>query len=457
MITGNDLKQALHYAPVKNEDTVHCGLCPRECLVQAGSTGFCGVRTNQEGTLYTCNYGLSVSMTEELIETEAVYEYLPGERILSLGNVGCMMKCDFCQNWETSQIQHLDPLVVTKQSPRDVVDAALKRNIKVLSWTYNDPVVWHEFVLETAKLAKAQGLINLYKSAFYISEKAVEDLLEAIDVFSISLKSLSPEFYAKYTKAELAPVLEAIKLVARSDAHLELSNLVVPGANDSKQDFVDIANWVLDNLGPDVPLHFVRFHPSYKYLHVDRTPIDVLKTARETALQMGIKSVYLGNIFEEGLADTCCKKCGSVLINRFGYKVELTGIDRGGLCTECRTQSAILVNGSGCGDDFMNLFSEAQSASQYSRTIDFDWSAEESALHISCDHDIRQVAVRVRHLPGGVEQVTVLGDLHGVSRIQTSQLDKDEKAVRIDMYSDEDLSDAINIFPLLDRAHYPVI
>jgi pyruvate formate lyase activating enzyme len=158
----------------KDNDRVQCNLCPRECSLKTDQMGFCKVRGNSKGELHSYNYGKSVAATEEVIETEAVNHFMPGARILSLGNIGCMFACDFCQNWQTSQVKHLDPTVVQFYTPEQVVDMAIANDIKVLSWTYNDPVVWHEFVYDTAKLAKEKGLINLFKSAFYIKEEPVK-------------------------------------------------------------------------------------------------------------------------------------------------------------------------------------------------------------------------------------------------------------------------------------------
>ena len=185
--------------------------------------GYCGVRGAVNGALHTFNYGLSLTPTEEFIETEAVVHFSPGARILSLGNIGCMMSCVFCQNWETSQIKHLDEAHIRRYSPQDLVDICLENEISIISWTYNDPVVWHEFVLETSALARKNGLLVLYKSALFIEEAPVNELIDCVDIFSLSLKSLSDSFYRKSTGARLAPVLSRIEQVARSERHLEIS------------------------------------------------------------------------------------------------------------------------------------------------------------------------------------------------------------------------------------------
>jgi pyruvate formate lyase activating enzyme len=273
------------------------------------------VRHNDNGRLVTLNYGKSVALTREVIETEAVYHYAPGEPILSLGNIGCMMACDFCHNWRTSQARLAQDADIEVHTPEGVVDYALRHGIRMLSWTYNDPVVWQEFVVDTARLARQHGIKNLYKSAFYIGPSAVDELLEVIDIFSLSLKSMDADFYRKHTKGRLEPTLAAIERVYRAGtAHLELSNLCVTGRNDTLEDARRIARWVRDTLDDQVPLHFVRFHPDYKYTHVPRTDVGFLEAAQAAARDEGLAHVYLGNV--DLPMHTACSACGTPLVTR---------------------------------------------------------------------------------------------------------------------------------------------
>ena len=305
---------ARHWSPGK-DGRVQCHLSPRECKIPPGGLGFCGVRHNDNGRLVTLNYGKSVAPTREVIETEAVYHYAPGEPILSLGNIGCMMACDFCHNWRTSQARLARDEDIELHTPQGVVDYALRHGIRMLSWTYNDPVVWQEFVVDTARLARKHGIRNLYKSAFYIGPSAVEELLEVIDIFSLSLKSMDADFYRKHTKGRLAPTLAAIEQVYKAGtAHLELSNLCVTGRNDTLDEARRIARWVRDRLDADVPLHFVRFHPDYKYTHVDRTDIGFLQAAQAAARAEGLRHVYVGNV--DLPMHTQCGDCGGLLVSR---------------------------------------------------------------------------------------------------------------------------------------------
>jgi len=326
-----------------NDNAVECFLCPRHCKLKSEQYGFCQVRKNEDSKLVTLNYGVSVQMTQEFIETEACNHFTPGAAILSLGNVGCMMACDFCHNWQTSQMKYVEKKEINFYTPEQIVQAALDKGIGMLSWTYNDPVVWQEFVVDTARLAKKHGIKNLYKSAFYIGSEAIDQLHEVMDIFSISLKSMDPVFYSKITKGKLQPVLDGIKQVYNyGDSHLELSNLVVTGRNDTIEEIKKVVDWMLANLDDKVPLHIVRFHPDFKYTHVERTSIPFLIQAREVAKQMGLKHVYLGNVYQEneGLL-TRCEKCTSVLVNRFGLSIDVSGMTATGACVKCGHQSDI--------------------------------------------------------------------------------------------------------------------
>lgn len=325
---------------------VRCDLSPHQCNIPVGGLGFCGVRYNDGGKLVTLNYGKSVPMTQESIETEAVYHYAPGAPILSMGNIGCMMKCDFCHNWQTSQARLARDRDIVAYTPEQVVEYALRHGIEILSWTYNDPVVWHEFVMDTARLARKHGLKNLYKSAFYIGPQAVDELLEVIDIFSLSLKSMNPEHYRKHTGGLLQPVLDATLQVYRARAggrgpHLELSNLCVTGRNDTLEESRKVARWMLDHLDADIPLHYVRFHPDFKYTGVERTDIGFLEQARLEAMAMGMRYVYVGNVTDTASTNTLCAGCGEVLVERYGLNAHVRLRD--GACPRCARPGPIVA------------------------------------------------------------------------------------------------------------------
>jgi len=432
---------------------VRCTLTPRGCLIQDGRTGFCGVRKNVNGKLLTLNYGKSVNLTEEMIESEAVYHYAPGSKILSLGNIGCMMNCDFCQNWRTSQVVHLNEKDICNYTSESIVETALNRGIGMLSWTYNDPVVWHEFVVDTAKLAAQHGIQNLYKSAFYISKDAVAELCEVIDVFSISLKSMSPSFYKTVTKAELEPVLDAIKIVVENNKYLEISQLVVTDLNDTVEDAREISRWILDNIGNHIPLHFVRFHPDYKYIHVDRTPVNTLLKAREAAINEGIKYCYLGNLYQEGVSNTYCSSCGDLLVRRFGLDVTIHDLNQDGTCNNCGEPSGIITTILDKTNSELEKSLGAIELKDSDITENyFSWDHDVNALHIVIPENIEVAMIEITRMPGEEINRILLGKKYGLHRYIVSRANENEKKITIKHNNEY----SMELFPVLDRAHFPV-
>ena len=374
-----DPRPAQHWRPIDGTDRVECTLSPRHCKIGEGQSGFCGVRRNIDGALYSDNFGQAVAAAEEVIETEAVYHYRPGARILSMGNIGCMMSCRFCQNWTTSQVKHLDTRVIQSMSPGDVIDLAQQHEIEVISWTYNDPVVWHEFVMETSRLAQVANIRTLFKSALYIEAAPLDELLDVIDIWSVSLKSLDEKFYKKVTGARLAPVLERIREIHATSRHLEISQLLVTGLNDTEDGIRKTVDWHLTNLDENVPLHFVRFHPAFRYLNVERTPVHILRRAADIAREAGVRYVYLGNLLESGVSDTHCSSCNEVLVERYGLTTRIVGIDDGGHCESCGTPAPIVEPGTAKKRSGCEVGAEWQAASTEVR---HEWSDEANSIHI---------------------------------------------------------------------------
>lgn len=442
-----DSRLAAHWHPADDEArSVVCDLNPRHCKIKPGEFGFCGVRGNVNGKLHTFNYGKSVAPTQELIETEAVNLFSPGSPILSLGNVGCMMHCDFCQNWETSQVKHLDPAVINVFTPSQVVDICERHGIKVISWTYNDPVVWHEFVVETSRLAQKKGIKTLYKSAFYIEEEPLSELIECIDIFSISLKSMDPKFYRKITGARLEPVLERIKQVFRSGKHLEISQLLVTGRNEQEADVQKTIDWMLSELGPNVPLHFVAFHPAYRYMNVSRTPKEALTRARELAIRAGIRHCYIGNVYEDGMADSKCHNCGAVLVQRFGLRSDIVGISEGNHCKECGSLTDVK-------EPFFGQSSRIDVVNpDRVRSEEYHWSSEVNSVHVELGGNVSTpVRIRTTHKGTGQTEYHKLdGDLR---RFNVSRRSNDEGSVVFEWNHNVELT----FLPILDRAHFPVV
>jgi pyruvate formate lyase activating enzyme len=428
---------------------VQCRLSPRGCRLREGQHGFCGVRRNVGGRLRTLNYGKSTRATQEFVETEALYHFAPGAPILSMGNVGCMMSCDYCHNWQTSQARHVRDADVHTYTPEQVVELCLERRIPIISWTYNDPVVWHEFVMDTSRLAHRHGLLTLYKSAFYISTEAARELTEVIDVFSLSLKSMDPAFYRRLTKGTLPPVLEATEVVARSGRHLEISNLLVTDANDGADDARKVADWVLEHGGPEMPLHYVRFHPDYKYQGVPRTPIDRLERAREIALARGLRYVYLGNVFDHPGTHTYCPGCGTRVVARLGMTTRVESLRPDGRCAACdrplpfRALDVTFRDDAGVEDG--PLLGDLSEQTHL-------WEGDVLSLHVEArNRGSLPARLRVERIGGATGAHTVPLPPDRGHRFVVSRASVEERGVRVSIEAGLD----VHLLPLLDRAHFP--
>ncbi|MDD4878920.1 MAG: AmmeMemoRadiSam system radical SAM enzyme [Candidatus Omnitrophica bacterium] len=282
------MKEALYWE--KADGAVRCLLCPHDCKIVNGITGVCGVRQNIDGKLYSLVYGEATSVSLDPVEKKPLYHFHPGEYILSLGTKGCNFKCPFCQNWAISQDLGASAQKITSQW---VVDKAKECKSFGIAYTYNEPFIWYEFVLETAKLAKGEGLENVLVTNGFVNPKPLEEMLPFIGAMNIDLKSIDDEFYRKYCKGSLEPVLQTIKTSVKA-CHVELTNLVIPGLNDSEDNFIRLVDWIYTNAGADVPLHFSRYFPCYK-MDQPVTSKETLEKAYKIAKKK-LRNVYLGNI-----------------------------------------------------------------------------------------------------------------------------------------------------------------
>lgn len=400
----------------------------------------------------TLNFGRSVHATEETIETEAVFHYQPGARILSMGNVGCMLNCDYCHNWKTSQARHVEDSDVHNYTPDDVVGIAKRHGIKVISWTYNDPVVWHEFVTETAALARQEGIVNLYKSAFFISAEAIEQLIPVIDIFSVSIKSMDPKYYRKITKGWLQPVLDGTKQVYRAGKHVEVSTLMVTDLSDNENTARDISNFVLNDLGPEVPTHFVRFHPDYKMTNTIRTPVDRLERAREVALDMGVHHVYLGNVYDTEATKTWCRHCGTLQVTRYGLNADMVGIDAVGNCVQCGESANIKLI-----TDAVRRETISELPTGEHDIATFDWHGDVRALHVQVRNESDRPS-RVYHRRYGdpaVPPAWAVVDLapRESFRFIAAKSTPDERGVLVAVSP----GCTSSLHEVFDRAHFPTV
>ncbi|MBM3252487.1 MAG: AmmeMemoRadiSam system radical SAM enzyme [Candidatus Omnitrophica bacterium] len=282
-------KEALFYETLAN-GKVHCLLCPQSCQISDGKFGFCRVRKNLKGKLCSLIYGEITSIALDPIEKKPLYHYHPGEYILSVGTKGCNLACPFCQNWSISQDDVASTQSITSQ---ELIKKAQELNSFGIAYTYNEPFIWYEFVLDTARLAKKEGLENVLVTNGFVNLKPLEEILPFIDAMNIDLKSIDDDFYRKICKGRINPVLETIKR-SHSSCHIELTNLIIPTLNDKEDNFRRLVDWIFDNLGPEVPLHFSRYFPCFK-IDIPPTPVDTLKKAEQIARKK-LKYVYLGNI-----------------------------------------------------------------------------------------------------------------------------------------------------------------
>jgi len=306
-------------------DLIKCLLCPQGCIIEEGKRGKCGTRINVNGVLRTLSYGHPISIHVDPIEKKPLYHFLPGTAAFSLATAGCPLSCQFCQNWEISQSRPED-FPDRFVQPAQIVDAAENSNAPVIAYTYNEPTVFTEYLLDIARLGKEHGKRSVIISCGFVNEAPLAEMCETLDAIKIDLKGFSRDFYRKVCGAELEPVLRSIKQVAKSGTHLEIVNLVVPTLNDSEQMLSDLAEWIVNEAGPDVPVHYTRFHPDYKLLNLPPTPVATLERARDIAMDKGIRYAFVGNVPGHSGNNTYCPKCGKAVIERQGFFVRANNL-----------------------------------------------------------------------------------------------------------------------------------
>jgi len=318
--SAEGLHRASFYEKLSN-GMVQCNLCPNRCILSYGQIGLCKARQNIDGELYSLNYGKISSQHIDPIEKKPFFHVLPGAKAYSIATTGCNMHCSFCQNWQISQVFPWE--VGSRQmTPEQVVEDALKSQSEIIAFTYNEPTIFYEYMLDIAKLAKEKGLKTAVVSAGYINPEPLKQLLPYIDAYKIDLKAFKESFYQKLVGGHLEPVLETLKIIKQSGTWLEIVNLLIPGENDSEEEIRAMAKWIKQNLGDDVPLHFSAFHPDYKLLNVPSTPKETVIRAREIAMEEGLKFVYTGNIVYPQGESTYCPDSKEIAIKREGYLIE---------------------------------------------------------------------------------------------------------------------------------------
>jgi len=320
-------KEAMFYEKLA-EDEIRCKLCPKECVIGDRERGWCGVRENRQGTYYTLVYGNPCAARPDPIEKKPFFHFLPGTWAFSFSTAGCNLNCKFCQNWEISQSRPEETDNV-RMPPADVVAHAIETNCRSIAYTYAEPTVFYEYMLDTAKLGRKAGIKSAVVSAGLINPDPLKLLCEHVDAVKIDLKSMRNKFYNEVCSGELQPVLDSLKILRDSGVWYEIVYLIITSLNDSDEELKDTARWIHDNLGPDVPLHFSRFYPKYQLRNLRPTDPERLTAARNIAMDTGLKYVYIGNVPGDPSESTYCPKCGKMLINRVGYKIRQNNLVNG--------------------------------------------------------------------------------------------------------------------------------
>lgn len=319
---------------------VQCDLCPRECKLHEGQRGLCFVRENLNNAIVLTTYGLSSGYCIDPIEKKPLNHFLPGTPVLSFGTAGCNLACKYCQNWDISKSREMHTLA-DEASPELIARAAEQLNCRSVAYTYNDPVIFHEYAIDVAKACREKDIKSVAVTAGYVSPEPRKEFYEYMDAANVDLKAFTEKFYYKVTGGHLQPVLDTLLYIKHeTNVWLEITTLLIPGYNDSEQEIDDMTKWVVKELGPDVPMHFTAFHPDWKMLDVPPTPFGTLTTARSIAMNNGVHYAYTGNVHDEAGESTYCHHCGEKLIGRDWYVLSTWNLDEHGACKKCGTTCA---------------------------------------------------------------------------------------------------------------------
>ncbi|MBW2733251.1 MAG: AmmeMemoRadiSam system radical SAM enzyme [Deltaproteobacteria bacterium] len=332
---GEMSKHPARYWSPDQDQRIVCNLCPRHCRLKEGQRAFCFVRQNVGGEMVLTTYGLSTGFCIDPIEKKPLNHFYPGSAVLSFGTAGCNLGCRFCQNWDMSKAREVEG-ISQQAAPQAIAQAAADNGCKSVAFTYNDPVIFAEYAIDTAKACHELGIKTVAVTAGYISAEARPDFFGAMDAANVDLKAFSERFYEKLCFAALAPVLDTLAWLHReTEVWLEVTTLLIPGENDNEDELARLCDWHVETLGPDTPLHFSAFHPDFKLRDRPRTPATTLTRARQLAHAAGLRYVYTGNVHDPAGQSTSCHACGALLVERDGYQIGAYTIDSGGHCAAC--------------------------------------------------------------------------------------------------------------------------
>lgn len=330
------MKPAVYFDEYGEDKVLQCLLCPLHCIIKPDQVGFCGVRKNVDGMLYSLNYGQLTSIAIDPIEKKPLYHLFPGEKILSVGSWGCNLRCDFCQNWEITKQR---PKTVMRVMPQQLIQIALERESRGIAFTYNEPIVSFEFILDTSRAAAKEGIYSILVTNGVIDEEPMDLLSQSVRGMNIDLKGWNDEFYVKDIGTEKRVVLRSIETARKAGTHIELTTLIIPGKNDSPEEMREEAKWI-SGLSKDIPLHINRYFPNYKSTIPPTSPDSLIQLA-DVAKEY-LRYVYVGNIDLPGLSDTTCPYCGNLLVERRGMRSSVVGIDEKGRCNNCQKEIPIV-------------------------------------------------------------------------------------------------------------------
>ena len=324
---------------------VQCDVCPRLCKLQEGQRGMCFVRACENGQVVLTTYGRSSGFCVDPIEKKPLNHYLPGTPILSFGTAGCNLSCKFCQNWDISKSREVDTLA-DAASPETIARAAQQLGCRSVAFTYNDPVIFMEYAIDVAQACHELGIKAVSVTAGYMCDEPRRELYKYMDAANVDLKAFTEEFYKQITIGHLQPVLDTLEyLKHETKVWFEITTLLIPGENDSEKEIEELTQWVMEHLGPDVPLHFTAFHPDFKMLDKPPTPPATLTRARRIAVKNGLRYAYTGNVHDEEGGSTYCQQCGSRLIGRDWYVMTAWNLTDDGRCKTCGTACAGVFDG----------------------------------------------------------------------------------------------------------------
>lgn len=327
------VREARYYKKLA-EGKVQCTLCPYTCTVGPGQRGFCGVRENKNGSYKTLVYGRLCTINLDPIEKKPLFHFLPGTTAVSVATAGCNLRCKFCQNWNISQVKP-EEISFNYVSPEELVRLTQSRQSPSIAFTYNEPTIYTEYILDTAQIAKSKGVHTVMISAGFIQKQPLDDICKVLSAIKIDFKAFSEQFYSEVVSGLMKPVLDTMIRIKEQNVWLEIVNLVIPTQNDDRTSLKGMSRWIVNNLGKDVPVHFTRFHPEYRMKNLPPTPVGTLEAAYDIAREAGIHYVYIGNVPQNPKENTYCHHCGRKIIERMGYFISSNEII-GGKCRWCK-------------------------------------------------------------------------------------------------------------------------